>query len=88
MSVKTSTEILEEMEEMNPDAITLDGLDDCVIGICDTFEGTRLLYSERKIIDTLKKDGMTEEEAREYFDYNILGGYFGSCNPIYLMDLD
>jgi hypothetical protein len=27
---------------------------------------------------------MTEDEAYEYYYYNILGGYFGERNPIFL----
>jgi len=26
---------------------------------------------------------MTEEEAYEYYDYNILGGYFGEQGPVF-----
>lgn len=85
--MKTGKEITEEISEINPDAITLDGLDDCVIGICETFEGTRLLYSELKIIEHFKKDGMTYEEAVEFFEYNVLRGYFGEYNPVFLYDL-
>ena len=76
-----------EIMDYNPDAVAVDGFDDCIVGIVDTFEGTKLLYSERKIVDKLKKD-MTEEEAVEYFDYNILGSYVGEYTPVYSMDLD
>jgi hypothetical protein len=31
---------------------------------------------------------MTVEEAKEYYEFNILGGYLGTYTPIFLMDLD
>ena len=27
---------------------------------------------------------MTWDEAEEFFDYNIIGGYFGEQNPVFL----
>jgi len=36
------------------------------------------------IISKLCKD-MSSEEAYEYFDFNIIGGYFGEQNPIFLV---
>lgn len=78
---------LTAIEEINPDAVVLTGFDDCIVGLCNTFEGTRILYSERKIIESLSKD-MTEEEAIEYYEFNILGGYLGTFTPIFLMDLE
>ena len=53
MELRKYNEILMEIEEINPDAIKLDGLDECIVGICETFEGTRLLYSENRIIESL-----------------------------------
>jgi hypothetical protein len=29
-------------------------------------------------------EDMSEEESLEYFDFNIIGGYFGEQNPIFL----
>ena len=45
-----------------------DGFDDAIIGIDDST--MRLIYSVSKCIDILKKD-MSEEEAVEYFDFNV-----------------
>jgi hypothetical protein len=32
----------------------------------------------------VKTDLMTEEEADEYFYFNMVGGHFGERNPIFL----
>lgn len=37
-----------------------------------------------KMLKKMEKEGMTREEAIEYFEFNILGAYVGEENPIYL----
>jgi hypothetical protein len=32
----------------------------------------------------MERDGMTHSEAEEYYDFNIIGGYFGEMNPVFL----
>jgi hypothetical protein len=67
-------------------SILLDGLEDAIIGIVEEFgNGNRILYSKSKILDILmERDGMTYSESEEYYDYNIIGGYFGEQNPVFL----
>ena len=69
-------------------AILLTGLEEAIIGIAEEFGNSpRILYSTEKILDILTSEGMTSrEEAMEYFRYNIIGGYFGEQNPIFLSD--
>jgi hypothetical protein len=72
------------LNEYAEGAIILDNFDDCIIGISEQFgEGNRIVYSKDMIIKKLCEE-MSEEEALEYYDYNILGGYFGEQNPIFL----
>ena len=82
---KSTKFIFEFMEEINPDAMRLDGFDDCAIGIVQKFSGEVLLYSEKKIIRKLMKS-MTKDEAWEYFNYNILGAYVGDYTPVFLLE--
>ena len=44
------------------------------------------VYSVCKIIRELVKDGMDEEEALEFYDFNIVGAYMGEFTPIYIDD--
>lgn len=60
-----------------------DGFDDAIIGVDD--ETMRLIYSVSKCIDILKKD-MNEEEALEFFHYNVKGAYMGEKTPIWCVD--
>ena len=60
-----------------------DGFDEAIIGI-DEFS-MRLIYSVSKCIEILCRD-MSEEEAVEYFDYNVKGSYVGEKTPIWCLD--
>ena len=54
-----------------------------VLGV-NTRDNT-IVYSTEKIIGIfVSEDGMTEEEASEYFDYNVLGSHMGEGTPTYV----
>lgn len=78
---------MEDIHELAEGAIILTDLDRAIVGITEEFGNeTRILYSVKKIVEILTDSGMTDEEAIEYYQYNILGGYFGERNPIFLSD--
>lgn len=58
-----------------------DGFDDCILGLSDP--DFIVVYSSEKCIEKLKKDGMSHEEAVEYFDFNVAGAYVGKRTPIF-----
>lgn len=67
--------------------IILTGLDDCIVGVIERFGMEPvLLYDTRKVLAKLQKDGMTYEEALEYYSYNIIGGWFGDRTPAFLIE--
>jgi hypothetical protein len=64
--------------------IKADGFDDCIIGV----EGdtSRLVYSTQLCIQKLiKNEGMTREDAEEYFSFNIQGAK-GEGYPLFILD--
>jgi|GEM_PF-633868 len=75
-----------DLDEYAEGSILLYGLETAIVGIVEEFgNGNRILYSKPKILDILqKRDGMTYEESEEFYDYNIIGGYFGERNPVFL----
>jgi hypothetical protein len=75
---------IEAMKELNPDALKADGFDDCIVGIVDTFHGHVFLYDKQKVIESLMRDDMTEEDALEFFEFNIVGSYVSTFTPVYL----
>lgn len=60
-----------------------DGFDDAVIGFENISE--RLIYSVSKCLDILNKD-MSEEDAIDYFYFNVSGAYVGEKTPIWCED--
>jgi len=80
--------LVEHMEFLNPKALTIDGYDDCIIGICTgiALSNPVFLYDEEKIINKLS-ECMTEEEASEFYFFNIHGAYMGENTPIFLSHL-
>lgn len=78
-----------DIESYCEGAIMLDGLDDAIIGIVEEFGNSpRILYSRSKILEILqKRDLMTEQEAEEFYDYNILGLYAGEQNPVFAITI-
>jgi len=83
-------EIVEYWATIDQDVEILkaDGYDDCVLGYDYSWDGTiRLIYSVKQIIDKMiKEDGMTDEEAVEYFEFNMRGSYVGEQTPIWCQD--
>jgi len=62
-----------------------DGFDSAVIGI-DT-NTMRLIYSNTKCLEILmNRDGMSMDEAVEFFHYNVSGSYVGEKTPIWCED--
>jgi len=78
--------MLEEIINNYPDEeiLSADGLDDAVIGL--EINSMRLIYSVSKCIEIFINDGMTEEEAEEYFEYNTANAYVGDHTPIWCYD--
>jgi hypothetical protein len=68
-------------------AVMLDGFDDCIVGVSESFgEEPRFIYSKKQIISKLMND-MSQEDAIDYYYYNIVGGMFGTQNPIFVQDI-
>ena len=67
---------------------TADGFDRAIMGTVSSFgRKETVLYSVSQIIEIMmERDGMTEEEALEFFEHNILGSYNGEGMPAYLND--
>jgi hypothetical protein len=76
----------EEIADINPDALMCDGFDDAIIGMAERINlGPVVAYDVDKMIDIMvQRDGMTHEEAIEFFDYNIIGSWMGEFTPVFI----
>lgn len=63
-----------------------DGFDDCVLGAVEScnFDPVLVYDADKVVRKLMKRDKMTEEDAMEYFDYNIRGAYVGKGTPVYI----
>ena len=82
---------LEQIVEWYPDEeiLSADGFDDAIIGM--TYDkhvsAYRLVYSRTKCIEVLMtRDGMTDEVASEFLDFNVIDAYVGRRTPVFVDD--
>jgi hypothetical protein len=75
-----------DIDQYAEGAVLLDGLESAIVGIVEEFgNGNRILYSKQKILNILQeRDLMTQGEAEEFYDYNILGLHAGEQNAVFL----
>jgi hypothetical protein len=60
--------------------------DRCIVGIgVSCGHDAVVIYDTDKIIDVLMSQNMSQEDAYEYMEYNILGAYMGEHTPMFLM---
>jgi hypothetical protein len=74
--------IAEFCEENDIEVLFADGFDDAIIGLIRSFNEYKVLYDTDKVISILSKT-MTEDEAVEYFEFNIIGSYMGENTPAF-----
>jgi hypothetical protein len=76
----------ERIQDAWPDQEFLfaDGLDAAILGVCDQTQ--RIIYSKRKVLRILERQGLSWEDAREHFDFNIAAAFVGEQTPIWLDD--
>jgi len=76
----------EEIQEINPEALLCDGFDEAIIGMAERPNlGPVVAYSVEKIIEIMiSRDGMSYEDALEYYNYNIQCAWLGEFTPIYI----
>jgi hypothetical protein len=77
--------IRDELAEIDPDLLLMDGFDDCILGICESFGGESVVaYDHDRVIASLESQGMTYEEAVEYHEFNHAGAYVGKRTPVFI----
>ena len=68
---------------MKDGAITFDGLDDALIGVGSQWGGCSIaVYSETKILEVLRRQGMSPDEAEEWYSHNIRCLFVGERTPL------
>ena len=78
---------IDKISEINPDALLADGFENAITGMCMQFGQLPVVaYDYTKCIEILKeRDDMTNDEAIEYMEYNVIGAYMGLHSPVFLI---
>jgi len=59
--------------------------DAAIIGVTERIgDLPTICYSKDKVLEILMEDGMSWEEAGEYYNFNIVGAYMGEYTPTFL----
>lgn len=75
-----------EIVDTNGDVLFLEPqYDRAIIGIAENFSDSVVAYSTEKVLEILVENGIEDrEEAKEFFEYNILGTYKEGRIPIFV----
>ena len=73
------------------DILFADGFDEAIIGVVFVHNektgerNTRVVYDTEECLEVLMdRDGMSYDEASEYFDFKVAGSHMGEYAPLYL----
>ena len=65
------------------------GFDDALIGYTTRFgydmNGIAIYDTDKCIEILMQRDGMTHEEADDFFHYNVIGAWVGDKTPIFMV---
>jgi len=86
---------VERIKEEYPEVLLMDGYDDCVVGICHRFGQEPIVaYSRSKVLKKLQMeavknidDGLSEDEAVEFFEFNMIGAWVGDQTPCFIEEV-
>jgi len=81
-----SNDFIEEMSTTFPDMVVLEPrkFDKAITGVVERINLHVFCYDVARILNILQEEGMSQQEAQEYFEYNILGSWMGEHTPVYL----
>ncbi len=76
---------IEEQLSYDEEIMLADGFEDAFIGIARKYGLPPFaVYDRTKCIKMLIEQEMTEEEAEEFFEFNIAGAYLGENTPAFI----
>ena len=76
---------LQDLLDDETQLLFADGYDDAIVGFAERDSVMLVVYDVRKILRLLRvRDGMSRDEAQEFFDFNIAGSWVGEQTPVWL----
>ena len=80
---KKFREIRDRIMECNEEALLANGFEAALIGYVEIFSKTIALYDKAKCLKILQRQGMSEDEASEFFEFNTQGAWMGEGTPAF-----
>lgn len=80
------TDIREWIAGYDGDALLADGFEAAIIGVAERCSQPPLVVydAERCIEILMQRDGMSYDDAHEYFSFNVLGAWVGEHTPLFM----
>jgi hypothetical protein len=78
---------IDEIIDINPEAMLADGFDGAILGMCVQFGSEPVVaYDFNKCVEIImERDGMEREEAIDFINFNVVGAYVGLSTPVFIM---
>jgi len=78
---------IDEIAEINPEAMLADGFDDAIMGMCIQFGAEPIVaYNYEKCLSILMdRDEMGRADAIDFMEFNVIGSYVGLHTPVFIM---
>ena len=75
----------DELAEEYPELLLADGFEAALIGVGTQFNTELAIYDFDKCVSVLmERDGMEEDEAVEFLEFNTTGAWVGNNTPVFL----
>lgn len=86
MACQPEADHFAELRETNPAALLADGFEDAYLGFTlNQHHAVVAVYDYARCVQVLvKRDGMTDEEADEFLDFNTMCAYVGENGPLFI----
>ena len=78
---------IDEIADINPEAMMADGFDDAILGMCIQFGAEPIVaYDYEKCLNILmERDDLTRTDAIDFMEFNVIGSYVGLHTPVFIM---
>ncbi len=73
------------VDEFAEGAVVFDGCDEAIVGFATRINlDPVVVYSYNLLVEVFVKQGMTQDEAIEWIDFNVAGSWVGERTPVIL----
>jgi hypothetical protein len=77
--------VLLGFEDSEDEMLTMDGFDCCIVGVVERMGHPPIIcYDREKVIKKHMEEGMSYDEAEEFFEFNQIGAWVGDSTPCFL----